>query len=101
MAGRGKGEKAGSKLLRLFSFEDHLGLWLRGEFRPVDDSPAAEMGGVLFRLGHIVTVGQENGAKASHSFKTSDEMREKLRRVNHPIPLRPSPLPPAFLLHIE
>ena len=88
MARRRNSEESGSKFLRLFSFEHHLCLRLRGEFGPVNDSPAAEMGGILLRLGHIIPVSQENGAKPSHLFETSEEMGEEFGRIDQSVFLR-------------
>ncbi len=69
----------------IVAFEHDLGTRLRRQLGPVDHAAAAEMGGIAVGVGHVVAVGQKDVGDSAPRFKLSNELRQKLRRVDEPV----------------
>ena len=88
VAGAGDGEETRCERHGIETLDDALGAGLRSQFFAVNDAAAGKVLGELLRLSHIVAVRQKNMRDAAHFFEAPDQRRQKLGRVNEPVPSR-------------
>lgn len=87
VARRRNRQETGGEFDRVDSFEEDLGVWLGFPFVPMNESPSLEVGSVMFRIGHIVTMSQEDVRDSAQVFEAANKLRQKLWRIDEPVSL--------------